>query len=374
MQNFIPISLSISAQNLPNKDTFSKSDPFCMVCEFDEEIGKTETIQNCLNPKFTKEIAVKFYFEKLQIMKFNIYDDDGTKSQLMGTMQIALSELMSSPSIERPLVVGKKEKGTITIVGRQVQAFRPGLVNMTISGVQLDKKDTFSSDPYLVIYDKSNNVKLYTTEVIKKNINPTWLPCQFNSSEVLRIECFDFDAHSKHDLIGTCDIPTSTLKDGYEIELTSTKGKKAGILKFKGKISTRYSFLDFIQNGTQLSFSIAIDFTGSNGNPKERTSLHYIGDSNRMTSYEYAISSIGGVLEYYDADRAFPVYGFGAKINGKLNNCFSLNEQENPDIKGIQSILETYRRRVMTIDLFGPTVFLIYVEFCSNYSKSYFYG
>ncbi len=29
-----------------------------------------------------------------------------------------------------------------------------------------------------------------------------------------------------------------------------------------------FSFLDFIQGGLQLNFTIAVDFTGSNGNPR----------------------------------------------------------------------------------------------------------
>ena len=35
------------------------------------------------------------------------------------------------------------------------------------------------------------------------------------------------------------------------------------------------SFLDYIRSGTQVNFTLAVDFTGSNGNPSSPSSLHY---------------------------------------------------------------------------------------------------
>ena len=37
----------------------------------------------------------------------------------------------------------------------------------------------------------------------------------------------------------------------------------------------RPTFLQFVQNGLDLNFMVAIDFTGSNGHPSNTTSLHY---------------------------------------------------------------------------------------------------
>jgi len=53
---------------------------------------------------------------------------------------------------------------------------------------------------------------------------------------------------------------------------------------------------------------VAIDFTASNGESSMPNSLHYLGDFNQ---YEQAISAVGSILEVYDNDRSFPVYGFG---------------------------------------------------------------
>ena len=35
------------------------------------------------------------------------------------------------------------------------------------------------------------------------------------------------------------------------------------------------SFLDFIRGGTEVNFTVAVDFTASNGNPNDQRSLHY---------------------------------------------------------------------------------------------------
>jgi hypothetical protein len=42
---------------------------------------------------------------------------------------------------------------------------------------------------------------------------------------------------------------------------------------------------------------VAIDFTGSNGDPRTPSSLHYIDPRGLPNQYHLAIESVGGVLE-----------------------------------------------------------------------------
>lgn len=72
---------------------------------------------------------------------------------------------------------------------------------------------------------------------------------------------------------------------------------------------------------------MAIDFTLSNGMPNKPDSLHYINPSTGTNGYTDAINSIVGILETYDNDRLFPVYGFGGKVpdSQKASHCFALN-------------------------------------------------
>jgi hypothetical protein len=85
---------------------------------------------------------------------------------------------------------------------------------------------------------------------------------------------------------------------------------------------------------------VAIDFTGSNGESSSPTSLHYLGDFNK---YEQAISSVGSILEVYDNDRNFPVYGFGGiprfMDEYAVSHCFALNRnRSNPEVYGAAGI------------------------------------
>ena len=360
----VPVLLSISAKGLANKDTLSKSDPFVIVYDGDVEIGRTETIQNNLNPVFSRKVQHKYYFEKIQTLKFSVRDDDGKKSEDLGVVTITLAEIISKSSVDRPLKFNGKDKGIITIKGTEIKDIRPGKVQMNIVGSKLDKKDTFGkSDPYLVIYNKLTNEKLFTTEIIKNNLDPVWRTLKLTLCETVRIECYDWDKNSAHDLIGICEVPLATLKEPFEVDLISKKQKKAGSLKFSNlKFFKEYSFLDFIQNGTELNFAVAIDFTGSNGHPHSQESLHFIGTQNapnqQFTAYEHAISSIGGVLEYYDSDRLFPTFGFGAKINGQVYHNFNVNLQQNPNVQGTSGILGAYRNCLHQVELYGPTVII----------------
>lgn len=71
---------------------------------------------------------------------------------------------------------------------------------------------------------------------------------------------------------------------------------------------------------------VAIDFTGSNGNPNDYSSLHYL-DFNR-NQYLLAIKSVGSILEGYDNDKMIPTLGFGALLPGitaQASFCFALN-------------------------------------------------
>ena len=78
-------------------------------------------------------------------------------------------------------------------------------------------------------------------------------------------------------------------------------------------LTKTYTFVDYLKAGVQLGLSIAIDFTGSNGNPNDPRSLHYISGQ-EPNQYERAIYACGNIMAYYDYDQLFPCYGFGAKI------------------------------------------------------------
>ena len=56
--------------------------------------------------------------------------------------------------------------------------------------------------------------------------------------------------------------------------------------------------------------------TGSNGNPSEMGSLHYIHPphTGQTNPYEQAILSVGSIIQDYDATKLFPAYGIVFKL------------------------------------------------------------
>lgn len=50
---------------------------------------------------------------------------------------------------------------------------------------------------------------------------------------------------------------------------------------------------------TQLNFTVAIDFTASNGNPSQTTSLHYLNPY-QPNQYSAAIQAVGEIIQDYD--------------------------------------------------------------------------
>ena len=66
-----------------------------------------------------------------------------------------------------------------------------------------------------------------------------------------------------------------------------------------------YSMVDFIRGGTQLNLIVGIDFTASNGEPRNPSSLHYFNPANADTlnCYQQAILAVGEVLLNYDSDK-----------------------------------------------------------------------
>ena len=122
------------------------------------------------------------------------------------------------------------------------------------------------------------------------------------------------------------------------------------------RITKNYTFVDYLKAGVQIGLSVAIDFTGSNGNPNDVRSLHYVGGA-EPNQYERAIYACGNIVAYYDYDQMFPCYGFGAKINNQPTPFFNLSLQANPNIHLIPNIIQEYHNALNNVKLWGPTNF-----------------
>jgi len=82
--NFSTIRLSFACNNLPNLDTFTRTDGMLILYKKIqskwEQIGMTEVIFDNLDPKWVKQFDVKFNFEVSEAYKVEVYDVDDEKN------------------------------------------------------------------------------------------------------------------------------------------------------------------------------------------------------------------------------------------------------------------------------------------------------
>lgn len=80
-----------------------------------------------------------------------------------------------------------------------------------------------------------------------------------------------------------------------------------------------------------------------------------------------------GFLKYYDHDNTIPVYGFGAKLPPYydiVSQCFACNDDYfNPDIRGIDEIIQHYKRIVKEVKFHGPSAINELVKLAIEYAK-----
>ena len=206
----------------------------------------------------------------------------------------------------------------------------------------------------MVVLFRSNNPKLCFAV---SRIPDIYLTPDLNP-ETNNVEIAIFNPYYNKNLGKYSGPLTSLFNNGTMVKLGEGRSAKISV-----DIIKNYTFLDYIRGGMQINLAIGIDFTGSNGDPSRPTSLHYIGASNN--SYEIAIRSCGSIVAYYDFDQLFPVFGFGAKFYGDNNvsHCYPLNANpNNPNIQGIDGILQTYRNILNQTKLFGPTYFHFIID------------
>ncbi|XP_054478897.1 copine-3-like isoform X2 [Anoplopoma fimbria] len=400
------VALSISCEKLLDMDAFSKSDPLCVLFMNSSgphwcEIGRTEKIENCLNPKFSKTFVIDYYFEMVQKLRFEVYDIDSNTCSLndadfLGELECTLGQVVSSRKLTRPLVMKDKTpagKGNITICAEEITDNR--VVEFEVAGRKLDKKDFFGkSDPFLEFYKQAETgwQLAHRTEVVKNNLNPVWRPfriplqslCGGDVEKSIKVDCYDYNSSGSHDFIGSFETTLSQIQQAsetyaaeYECINSKKKQKKKGyknsgiIIVKKCKIVKEYTFLDYIMGGCQINFTIAIDFTGSNGNPSSPQSLHYINPQG-YNEYLAAIWTVGNVIQDYDSDKMFPAFGFGAQIppSWQVSHEFPINfNPADPFCAGIEGVVQAYQQCLPQVKLYGPTNFSPIINHVAHFGR-----
>uniref|UniRef100_A0A7S4DNV9 C2 domain-containing protein n=1 Tax=Lotharella globosa TaxID=91324 RepID=A0A7S4DNV9_9EUKA len=392
------IEMFVSCRRLANKDTFSKSDPMVTLFLKDgityrtfQLIDRTEVIDNDLNPNFKKRFVMDYHFERRQELVFKVFDVDSTNLKKMadhdflGMARTTIGDLISRGKAVLPLTdaQGRKLKrlNSVMIVNCREIGDTSHRCKITFKGDNLPKMDLFGRcDPYLEIYkqtaDRKQWLHVKKTEVCKYTYNPRWKQftitladlCNNDKKTPLLVKCWDWDKGSSPDYVGHFETTVADLESKqpiaeFHLRKDKDKGKKRP--KKRGKIGVQmilykeHSFLDYIKGGCEVNLSIAIDFTASNGDPRNPRSLHYIGPGH-ANEYQKAIATIGNILTPYDTDNKYPVYGFGGRVKrtGQVEHCFPLTMNDyDPEVSGVGGVLQAYRSAFNHVLLSGPTYF-----------------
>uniref|UniRef100_A0A8D3CDY0 Copine-3 n=1 Tax=Scophthalmus maximus TaxID=52904 RepID=A0A8D3CDY0_SCOMX len=383
------VELTISCENLLDMDVFSKSDPLCALYINTSgsqwyEYGRTEMILNCLNPKFAKKFVIDYYFEMVQKMKFCVYDIDNNTYDLgdddfLGELECTLGQIVSSKQITRSLLLKDKRpagRGTITICAEEITDNR--VAEFEVAGRRMDKKYLWWSDPFLEFYKQTETgwQLAHRTEVVYNNLNPIWRPfrlslrslCGGDVEKPIKVDCYDHRVNGSHDLIGSFKTTLAELQVGthispVEFECINPKKLKKKNYKNSGVICVKrcqYTFLDYVMGGCQINFTIAIDFTGSNGDPNSPDSLHYINPDG-YNEYLAAIWAVGNVIQDYD--RLTPHFCFLLfYIYAQVSHEFPINfNPANPFCAGRfkiwHGVVQAYQQCLPQLKLWGPTNF-----------------
>jgi len=273
---------------------------------------------------------------------------------------------------------------------------------------------------------------VYRSEDIHNNLNPSWNECAIELAVLcggdldlpLKLAVFDHESSGKHTPMGSLQITVNGLlaankqNDGLKlknlgkdsgfifVQQASTAGIQDDVVETMADMSIsspapqppqpsapapsayvptpaapsayipgpvvapkrRVDFVDYIAGGCQLNVSIAIDFTGSNGDPRVPGTLHHLNPSGR-NDYEMAMASILSILGKYDHDQKFPVYGFGAKYDGVVRHCFQCGMQE--EHQGIAGVLSAYKSVFSTgLIMSSPTVFNEVIQMASSRAQA----
>ncbi|XP_070574748.1 copine-9-like [Ptychodera flava] len=241
-------------------------------------------------------------------------------------------------------------------------------------GKGLPKMDTFgSADPYLIFLREIKLkqgghkwVPIHRTEKALNTRNPIWKSitlgvdelCGNNYGNRIRVDCFDWDRGSKDDFIGSFDTDLSAIIGDITSQMLDKRSKNRGTVTISsGKIERKFSFYDYVRGLTRLKFSLAIDFTESNGKQDNPSSRHFIDESGKIANiYQKIMTLIKDTIAIFDPTNSVRAFGFGAKLKPTETMTPIFNFHQKGELyNGINNVLDAYLNWSQTVTLAGPT-------------------
>lgn len=256
------------------------------------------------------------------------------RHDFLGEVSFVLGSVLTQPGGSLTSSLGSTSC-KVTIHAETISSDTQDVV-LNITGKKLANKDGFfgTSDPYLVISrlnEDGSYLRVFQNEPVMNNLNPVF-PSIVTTSQVLcnndlyrplRIEVYDWDSNGKSDFMGMVDTSLNQLTTTSTFDVIEPKKQEkskkyinSGTLTIQMTMKPRASLAQYIEGGLEISLMVAIDYTLSNGLPSDKNSLHYLSEG--YNSYQTVICAVGSIVEAYDSDCMFPVFGFGAKLHTRM--------------------------------------------------------
>ncbi|CAH8449989.1 unnamed protein product [Dicrocoelium dendriticum] len=420
MQSRPRIQIGISCTHIPYIDagTYAKLSVTHGEGLHEKHVTETEVLYESSYPVFTTRLNVEYYFEEKQIITVDILHckrEDREDSIRLGYVTSTIGRVVHcGGQLELPLTFDESQEKYIEVLAPEnittvilcirEDPYSKENIYLKMQGHSLDKKDLFGkSDPYVIIYRRNERGRLqrtYRSEVIKNTLFPDFRPilvcldrlCGGNIDCNLCFRCFDWDGAvgdseevdtELDDLIGEF---TTTIREllkagdnGIDYQLINhAKKKRKRYYQNSGQLNVRlffaqskYSFLDYIFGGTSINVVVGVDLSNHTMVGQMPADRH-VELARSCNEYGVAIQAVMEILQEYDSDQLFPAYGFGSRLStgGKICHKYPLSgDSETYFCKGMDGVLEAYRRSFDAVHLSGPVCFSPIIRDVSESAK-----
>ena len=183
-------------------------------------------------------------------------------------------------------------------------------------------------------------------------------------------EVVSFTVHKHEKAVGYCEVMKAAILGGSGPNGARSSAPRPSAAPTNIQVAEKPEFIDYLTGGCQISLAVAIDFTASNGDPRQEGTPHYFHPpaSKEWNDYEKAIFAVGSILAKYDSDQRFPVWGFGAKYNNVVRHCFQCGTEV--EVEGVQGIMDAYRGVFRTpLTMSYPTKFTEVISTAASYAR-----
>jgi copine 5/8/9 len=343
-------------------------------------------VERSANPVWTTQFRVGYKFSRIQNITVEVYDigthsfEESNSHILLGRASFLVFDLIITPSLSLtcPIDGGSGSGGHVTVRAEEIGTTLD-MLELSMEVIDLPRLEGFfsSCDPFVTLsrlhLQDNTWMQVWRSPPVKNTQTAAWpcchipiqLLCNDDLSRVVRVDVYDWNQRGSHVHIGTVDITVNNITSSAERIVYPLHGQgTASLGSFvvqKASIERHPTFLSFLRGGCEISLVVGIDFTAANGDPSDSKSYHHWDPTGQSPNlYEHTIRAVGEIVEKYDSDKKFPLYGFGARVRGPDGHMSAATQHWFPlhpapeEVSGVTGLVAAYRQTIPTLKFDGP--------------------